>query len=157
MKKITFLALVAFAFFLTSCDSNNVYKKFKKNFTDYRWEKSKVLEYSPVIQDANIDYQVYIAFRYIYGFPQESIDVNVEMTTPSGDVTTTLYTLYLRDGMEEYGVCAGDYCDLEQLILEDYKFPETGTYTFKITQATDDDPLQWVMEVGLIIDKVETE
>jgi len=157
MKRYTLLIIIAFALFLSACNENRVYEKHRKNFTEYNWEKSKVLEFSPTIENINAEYQIYFAFRYIYGFPQEKIDINVEITSPSGVITNTVYTAVLRDGTNEYGVCAGDYCDLEHLLEDNYKFQETGTYTFKVSQLTNEDPLQWVMEVGLIIDIIPIE
>ncbi|MBN2776901.1 MAG: hypothetical protein JXR36_04635 [Bacteroidales bacterium] len=157
MKKISFLTFLTFAILLSSCNPNRIYEKHRKNFTDYKWNKTNVLEFSPVIDDIDAEYQIHIAFRHIYGFQNDAIDLNVEVTTPSGDVSNNIYTINVRSGNEYFGECAGDYCDLEQIIQNNYKFPETGTYKYKITQVTNDDPLQWVMEVGLIVDKIVTE
>ncbi len=157
MKKIFFLPLVLLVLFITSCDSGHVYKKFKQNFPDYRWEKVNVLEYTPKITDTTSKYQQILTFRHIYGIPYEAVEVNVEITTPSGEVSDKNYILQLYDGKTELSECAGDYCDLETVIEDNYTFPETGTYKFKISQVTNKDPLQFVMEVGLIIDKIETD
>lgn len=157
MKKITLLIILAFALFFTSCNPNRIYEKHRKNFTDYHWNKTNVLEFSPVIEDTDAEYQIYIAFRHIYGFQNDAIDLNVEVTTPSGEVSNNIYTITVKNGNEYLGDCAGDYCDLEQIIQDNYKFSEAGTYTYKISQVTNEDPLQWVMEVGLIIDKIVAE
>ncbi len=138
---------------MSSCDKNVVYKKYRKNFTEYRWEKSKVLEFSPEIQDTTLSYQIYFLFRHIYGYRHPDIDINVEITTPSGKVTKSHYTIdVIGDGNKYISDCAGDYCDLEALLEDDYKFGETGTYKFKVSQNTAN-PLNYVMEAGLMIKK----
>ena len=51
--------------------------------------------------------------------------------------------------------CAGDYCDLESLIEENFKFEEKGQYKFTIEHIMATDPIPNVMAIGLIIDKKE--
>lgn len=156
MKTIKLLsALLAVLFLVTSCNQNRVFEKHRKNFTDYRWESTNVCEYTPVIEDADAKYDITFALRHIYGFQHKSLNINIEMTSPSGETKSNDYNIQVVGDKREYlSDCAGDYCDLETLIEEDFKFEETGTYTFKITHLMEDDPVQAVMEVGLIIDKV---
>jgi hypothetical protein len=49
--------------------------------------------------------------------------------------------------------CSGDYCDLETLIEEGFKFKETGKYQFKILYDMEAKVIPNIMQVGLIIDK----
>ncbi|MBN2664819.1 MAG: hypothetical protein JXR68_14310 [Bacteroidales bacterium] len=159
MKTVRFFpVLFILLFFVTSCNENRVFEKHRKNFTDYRWQSSNICEFSPVIEDTTLDYQIYFAFRHIYGFQFKSISINIEMTTPSGKITSKDYVIdVFGTGNEYLSECAGDYCDLETLIEDNYKFEETGTYTFKIKHLMENDPIPNVMEVGLIIDKIPVE
>ncbi len=158
MKVLKAIALLSFIFVMFSCNENRVYEKHRKNFTEYRWKSSNVCEYSPVIEDINQEYKIIFAFRHIYGFQFQSIAINVEMTTPSGEVTSKDYTIeVIGNGKKYLAECAGDYCDLETVIEDNYKFAETGTYTFKIKHLMENDPMLNVMEVGLIIDKIVVE
>ncbi len=158
MKKISFILLFVSTILSFSCNKNRIYEKHRKNFTNYRWESSNILEYNPVITDTASAYKLYVAFRHIYGFQHPIVDINVEITSPSGKVTKNAYKLVVIKGKRKYlSDCAGDYCDLETLIEKNYKFKEQGTYTFKIEHLMENDPVRNVMEVGLIIDKIPQE
>jgi hypothetical protein len=79
----------------------------------------------------------------------------VEQISPTGKTKSKNYKLKVFKGNSEYySDCAGDYCDLETLIKENFKFKETGKYTFKISHDEKVNPIPNVMQVGLIIDKV---
>ncbi len=152
MKKFIFLLVVGLLV-LTSCDKNVVYKKYRKDFTEYRWKKAKVVEFSPNIEDTGLYYEIYFLFRHVYGFRHPDLDIDVEVTTPSGKVTKSHYTInVIGDGNKYISDCAGDYCDLEAILEDDFKFNETGVYNLKITQNTAN-TLNYVMEVGLMIKK----
>ena len=155
MKLLKFISLFLIVIFAMSCNENRVYEKHRKNFTDYEWESSKVLEYSPEISELDQEYQIFVAFRHLYGFQIETIGVNVEITTPSGETSNKDYAIPIFENhLVYFGECMGSYCDLEVLVEDNYTFDEAGEYTFKIKHLMDQDPLLNVMEVGLIIDKV---
>lgn len=159
MKKLAIISLLSLLILSIGCkDENQVYKNYYKNFTDYNWASSKIVEFTPTIEDINSDYDIIFSFRHIYGIPLENLHINVEITTPSGVITNKAYTIEVFNNKDKYlGDCAVDYCDLDTIIEADFKFDETGTYKFNISQMEDKDPLNFVMEVGLIINKAVAE
>lgn len=158
MKTIKLISLLMIAIFAMSCNESRVYEKHRKNFTDYRWESSKILEYSPEITETDQKYKIYFAFRHIDGFNIESISINLEIITPSGETSNKDYVIQIfKDQFMYNGKCMGSYCDLETLIEDNYTFAEEGEYSFKVKHLMSQDPLLNVMEVGIIIDKVVEE
>ena len=156
MKYIKIISVIIFAIFAASCNKNRVYEVHLDNFPSFRWDTTNIAEYSPEIADKESTYKLFVAFRHVAGFQMKTVKVNLEITSPAGEKTSKDYILSLFDNQNNsLSECAGDFCDLETLIEPNFKFTETGKYQFKIKQLTEINPLPNVMEVGLIIDKIE--
>ena len=156
MKKRNIISILIIALIFIGCNEGHVYRKNKKGFPDYRWAKEKSLEYNPVIENIDAEYNIYFEFRHIHGFQFQNVKIKIEITSPANVVTTQEYIIpvFGKDG-EELSECAVDYCDLVTLIEGNYKFTETGEYKFVISYDMEQEYLPNVMEVGLTIDKIE--
>ena len=53
--------------------------------------------------------------------------------------------------------CAGDYCDLESLIEENFKFDEKGQYKFTIEHIMEADPIPNVVYIKLKLPTISIE
>jgi gliding motility-associated lipoprotein GldH len=155
MKTLKPILILSLVFIIFSCNENRVFKEYSGEFANYRWQKDNVVAFSPEINDTDQEYNIYFTFRHVYGFQLMDLKINVEMISPSGKTKKKNYKLKIfKNKSEYYSDCAGDYCDLDTLIEEEFKFKETGKYTFKISYDEKVDMIPNVMEVGLIIDKV---
>ena len=140
---------------LSSCDPNVVYQEFDKDFPDYQWYESKILEFKPEITDTAAKYNVYLELRHVYGFPFENFNVLVTLTSPSGVKIEQDYNYPVMGPEHKYlSDCAEDLCDLKTLIEENVKFTESGTYIYNVKHEMPVDPVPTVMEYGLIVEKV---
>lgn len=154
MKKLKTLLIFAIAIFAISCNENRIFEEHKSEFSNYRWEKSNKIEFHPQITDNEQNYQIYAAIRHVYGFQLKSVKINLEITSPSGKKSNKKYDLQVFKNANEYiSDCAGDYCDLEVLIEDNFKFKETGKYTYSVSHEMKVNPIPNVMQVGLIVDK----
>ncbi len=152
--KNKFLLAIVFAVLVIGCNENRIYETHKSGFTNYRWDKTNVVEFKPQISNVEENYMVYVAIRHVYGFQLKSVKVRVEIKSPSGKTSSKLYELKVFKNSNEYiSDCAGDYCDLEVLVEKDFKFEEPGEYVFSISHEMDVDPVPNLMQIGLIIDK----
>jgi len=148
------MAFFFVAIFFTSCNKNKVYEEHKTNFPQFRWEKSNVVEFNPEIIDTTSNYKITVALRHVFGFNLKSIKIDLEIISPSGKKITNEYILsFYDDEGNLLSLCAGDICDMEQLIEDDFSFNETGTYEINIYHLMNINPLPNIMEVGLIIEK----
>jgi len=158
MKTLKSLVLIAIALVAFSCNENRIYEEHKSEFPNYRWKKNNVVEFKPEVFDLEQRYNIYVAFRHVYGFQLKKVNVDVEMISPSGKTKKKSYKLKVMKGKGEYySECAGDYCDLETLVEDNFKFKEVGNYIFNITYDEKLDFIPNVMQVGLVIDKVVKE
>jgi hypothetical protein len=95
-----------------------------------------------------------LSFRYITGFQYRDVKVLVTETSPSGVEKTYDYSLQVIDDNDDYiGEPALDIWDSEHLVESNKSYSETGPYTYKIEHAMVNDPLNFAMEIGLILDK----
>jgi gliding motility-associated lipoprotein GldH len=155
MKIRILLSILILSLFALSCNKNRIFEEHNTNFPKFRWDKSNIVDFNPDIKDKNYDYKIFIAIRHIAGFQLKDINVKLEIISPSGEETTKDYTLPLFDkNNESLSDCAGDYCDLESMVENNFKFKETGKYKFRISHQMSINPIPNVMEVGLIIDKL---
>ena len=126
----------------------------EKSQKQLHWKKGKKVSFNPEIIDNSETYNISFAFRHVYGFQLKSIKIRVQQTTPSGNTQSKDYEIPIFTEDDTYlSTCAGDICDLETLIEKDFKFEETGTYTYEIEHLVPIEELPNVMEIGMIIDK----
>lgn len=153
MKKIALTLLIGLS--LMSCNSNNrIYSENKELSTQMEWLKKDVRTFDVSIENTEDVYDLSLSFRYTEGFPYDVMKVNVIETSPSGKETTKEYDLKVREENGEYiGEVALDIWDSEHLIEANKKYAEKGKYSYKIEHAMPKDPVQMVMEIGVILDK----
>jgi len=153
-KTVKIMAIIFVAILFTACNKNKIYEKHKTNFPQFRWEKSNVVEFNPEIIDTTSNYKITVALRHVFGFNLKSIKIDLEIISPSGKNITNEYIVsFYDDEGDLLSLCAGDICDMEQLIEDDFSFNETGTYEINIYHLMNINPLPNIMEVGLIIEK----
>jgi gliding motility-associated lipoprotein GldH len=155
MKKLFYFGMVmAFSMSTLNCSKNRIFAENKDMPSNFHWEKDHLIEFFPQITDTLARYNFNFSFRHVYGFKLKKFDIKIVMSPPSGNAVKKIFTISLFDkNNKALSDCSGDYCDLETLIEENFKFKETGKYQFKITYNMDAPFIPNVMQLGLTIDK----
>ncbi len=154
MKKVGFLLLLTSILLFNSCNNNIVLKEFH-SISNLLWDKSDKVVYKVNISDS-LNYNIIFPFRYVYENPYKTVSINIGIESPSGNQETIVHEFDIMDDSNMYiGAGAGDIWDLETNIKENYKFPESGEYTFTIWHNMPQEKFPFVMEVGLIIELSE--
>ncbi len=153
MKSIAIFACIALSLF--GCQSKNrIYSEHKELSSQLQWLKKDVREFEVPIEDPNAAYTLSLSFRYAEGFPDKAMKVNVIEISPKGTETSKVYTLKVKDDNGKYiGEPGLDIWDSEHVIEANKKYTEKGKYTYKIEPAMPKDPVNMVMEIGVIVDK----
>lgn len=155
MKQI----LSVFALFIafTACQpEGRVYVKHQELSPNVEWLKKDVREFEVPIDDNNIPYNLSLSFRYANGYQYQVAKVKVTEISPSGKETEKEYDLKVRQDNGDYiGEAGYDIWDSEHLVEANKKYEEAGTYTYVIEHNMPNDPLNFAMEVGVIVDKAE--
>ncbi len=151
-KLFTFLAI---SILLLACQpENRVYIEHQELSPDLEWFKKDIRAFKMPVEDNSHTYNLSISFRYVNGYQYQTANVKVTETSPSGIETVKEYELKVREANGDYiGEAGYDIWDSEHLIEANKKFAEKGTYTYTIEQNTAVDPLNNVMEIGVILDK----
>lgn len=151
-----FLLLLAVTLFC-SCNSDKIYEEYN-GIESLQWKKSEVQKYEVNITDAGLKYQINIAVRFIEGCPYMNFPVNITYTDPEGNTESFSADLKLTDEDKNYlGTVIGNIYDLIIPVKENVAFEKAGVYKFEIVQTSDQDPLLFISELGLIVEKQKTE
>jgi len=151
-KLLTILAVTAS---LLACQpENRIYIEHQELSPEIEWLKKDVREFKVPIEDNSIAYNMSLSFRYASGYQYQTANVKVTETSPSGKEIVKEYELKVRESNGDYiGEAGYDIWDSEHLVEPNKKYKETGTYTYVIEQNTPVDPLNFAMEIGVILDK----
>ena len=154
MKNIIFISLIFGTLF--SCKpEGRVYESHKELSPMVEWLKKDTIQFEVDIQDNESFYDLSLALRYATGYQYPKLLVSIEMISPSGvkENFPAEMTIVSEDGKYK-GEPGFDIWDYEEKVFENFKVSEKGKYVFKITQNMPEDPLNFAMELGLILDKV---
>lgn len=154
---IRFLTILAITIGLISCQTEGrIYEEHQELSPQLEWLKKDAREFKVLIKDNSIAYNLSLSFRYVYGYKYQVVKVNVTETSPSGKETVSEYDLKVREDNGDYiGEAGYDIWDSEHLVEPGKKYEETGSYTYIIEHNMPNDPLNFVMEIGVILDNVK--
>lgn len=154
-KIIVCLALVG----LFSCQpEGRVYVEHKKLSPEVEWLKEDQKEFQIPIEDKNKTYKMSVSFRYANGYQFQTAKLKVTEISPSGKEQTYDYSLKVREDNGDYiGDPGYDIWDSEHLVEPTKQYDETGEYTYIVEHDMPNDPLNFAMEIGLILDEKKDE
>jgi len=154
---IRLLTVLAMTISLIACQpKERVYVKHKELSPGLEWLKKDVREFKVPVEDNSIAYNMSLSFRYVNGYQYQVAKVKVTETSPSGKETVKEYDLKVREDNGDYiGEAGYDIWDSEHLVEPNKKYEETGTYIYVIEHNMPNDPLNFTMEIGVILDKVK--
>lgn len=153
MKKL--IAGFAITIGLMACEPDGrVYVEHQELSPKLEWLKKDVRTFKVPVEDNAVAYNLSLSFRYATGYQYETAQVKVTETSPSGEETVSEYDLKVRAANGDYlGEAGLDIWDSEHLVESNKKYAEAGTYTYVIEQNTPVDPLNFAMEIGVVLDK----
>jgi len=158
MRIFQYLWLGILALFtLASCDRNTVFKSHEE-IKDAQWYASHKPVFKVEIQDTTVRYNAYYLLRTAIQYPYYNLYLTRKITDPDSKVLAyDLVELKVSDETtgKPYGKGLGDLFDQKIPFLKNYEFKRSGTYTFEIEQSMRQDPLPFVMSIGIAIEKVQ--
>ena len=154
MKNTLYILLLTIG--LLSCQpKDRVFVEYEDLSPNIEWLKSDIIEFEIPIEDTNQVYKMSLSFRYANGYRFKTIDLLVTETSPNGEKENFNFSSAVRDSDGNYiGEPGYDIWDSEHLMIAKKKFKEKGVYHYTIEQMMPVDPLNYAMEIGLILDQV---
>jgi len=149
------ITVLAIAASLIACQpEGRIFVEHQDLSPELEWLKKDVREFKVPIDDNSTAFKMSLSFRFATGYQYQTANVKVTETSPSGKETVKEYELKIREANGDYiGEPGLDIWDSEHLVEASKKYEETGVYTYSIEQNTPVDPLNFAMEIGLILDK----
>ena len=147
------LILFALVFVLTSCNKNEVYDEFNRDFTDNRWESKDVKYFEFENMQSEGVCELKLHFGHISGFLFKEVPLEVEITTPDGKAEILPIVLKLIDESgNDIGDCSGDICDVFQTI-KTFETLEKGKYKVAVKSEFTEPYLPNALGVGILIER----
>ena len=161
-KKNSIFLAIGIALSLVSCQNNIVFVK-NKNMSN-AWKEKDTAIFTWNVKDTIKPYNLYFNIRNNKNYAYNNIFLIASIQNNKGytEIDTLEYQMALPDGT----LMGKGFSDVKENKLwykENYKFKNTGNYTFKITQALREngkkqgiEELKGIMEVGLQIENTQT-
>lgn len=151
MKQYFLISLLACLCFW-GCDKAT-FKSFQE-LPGNRWVKNDVRIFKMEITDDVTPHQLNMELRHAGSILLPSIQMAVQMTSPSGESETKQIDLQLKDEHGEFkGEGTVDIWDLCCFPLTEKKVFQKGTYTIGFTQLTKYEYIPGVMGIGIRLEK----
>ena len=156
MKSFTLLILVCFLI-PAACTTIDLYEK-NVSIPGHRWSSSFKPEYTFIINDTNIPYQLFFVIRHNEKYRYRNIYINLYTRQPGRDSTEKIQ-FDLPLATDEKGWLGSGMDDIYEHRIpltppeQNLYFRRSGIYTFTIEQIMREDPLEHVLDAGLRIEK----
>ena len=157
MKIFRFFAALMLWSSLTGCDKNVVYKAHE-DIEDGLWYIKNKPEFKVEIEDTLSLYNVYYLFRNTPQYPYYNLYLTRQLRGPDKKVISgALEELYVSNEItgKPFGKGLGDLFDHKVPFLKNYSFPRSGIYTFQLSQSMRQNPLPFILSIGISVEKVE--
>jgi gliding motility-associated lipoprotein GldH len=152
------LVLITFVLIgLTACDPNRVLDD-NQDFEEAFWHKDSIVSFTFEIPDVTKRYHIYTNIRNAQHYPFYNLYYRYSLIDSSNQVIVQkLQGIDLFDPKtgEPRGSGLGDLFDHRQLILEDYAFASTGTYSISFEQYMRRDSLPLILSMGARVEITE--
>lgn len=154
MKNFLFIALVSV--FFVSCGKIDLYEK-QAQIPAQQWFYNYVPEFTFHIDDTSSLYNVYIVLRHTDLYNYNNIWLNIGSKTPGDSMHFQKVNLTLASDAKGWeGRGTGDIFEVRKNISPGpVSFKRSGDYTFSIAQIMRENPLRYILNVGIRLEKVE--
>ncbi|KAA0990422.1 gliding motility lipoprotein GldH [Dyadobacter aurulentus] len=157
MKFSGIFAALLLCLSLVSCDDSIVYKAHE-DIDDGLWYIKNKPAFKIEITDTTQVYNLYYLLRNTLQYPYYNLYLTRNFTGPDKQlISNTLEEVYLSNEMtgKPYGHGLGDLFDHKIPFLKNYRFSKSGIYTITLSQSMRQNPLPFVMSVGISVEKVQ--
>lgn len=153
MKKIFFILFVSAIF--VSCIKINLFEK-QAVIPSQQWFYSDVPEFSFHIDDTSSLYNVYVVLRHTDLYKYNNIWLRVGLKPPQDSISYQNINLVLATDAKGWeGTGMDDIYEVRKNIsAAPFSFKTAGDYTFTIAQIMRENPLNYILNVGIRVEKV---
>lgn len=153
MKK--FSGFICLLFMLQSCGTLDVYEK-TVFFSDHQWKGSNKCSFNFDITDTTSLYNIYIVLRHEDAYHFNNIWLRVTTQAPRDSALVQMIDVPLADNKKGWlGTGMDDVIDHRARITRSPVRLRKGNYLFTLQQNMREEPLQFVLNAGIRVEKVK--
>lgn len=149
------LGYLCMAMALVACGTLDVYEKTVA-FPEHQWKNTEKPSFSFAIEDTVSAYHIFVILRHEDAYHFNNIWLNITTQAPKDTAKTQLVNITLADNAKGWlGTGMDDVFDHRARITRSPVKLKKGTYTFTLQQNMREEPLQFVMNAGIRVEKVK--
>jgi gliding motility-associated lipoprotein GldH len=154
LKNFLFIALISV--FFISCGKIDLYEK-QAQIPEQQWFYNYVPGFTFHIEDTSSLYNVYIVLRHTDLYNYNNIWLNIGSKTPGDSMHFQKVNLVLASDAKGWeGRGTSDIFEVRKNISPGpVSFKRSGDYTFSIAQIMRENPLRYILNVGIRLEKVK--
>ena len=153
MKKFFFILTLSVCF--ASCIKIDLFEK-QSQIPSQQWYYNNVPQFTFNIEDTSSLYNVYIVLRHTDLYEYNNIWLRVGSTAPSDTIHYQNINLKLASDSKGWeGVGMDDIFEVRKIISPGpLSFNKPGDYSFSVAQIMRENPLNYILNVGIRVEKV---
>ena len=153
MKKVFLFIFISAV--LTACGTLDVYEKTVA-FPDHEWTNTEKPSFTFDIEDTVSAYKIFVILRHEDAYHFNNIWLNISTRAPKDSAKTQLVNIILADNAKGWlGIGMDDVFDHRALITRSPVKLKKGSYTFILQQHMREEPLQFILNAGIRVEKVK--
>ncbi|WP_170971003.1 gliding motility lipoprotein GldH [Ilyomonas limi] len=150
--KIYFI-IILLAAFVAGCQQLDVYEKTIP-FPKHEWAAAEKPTFNFTITDTAAHYNVFIVLRHGDAYHFNNLWMDITTIPPGDTVQTVRANLKLGDNQKWLGNTIDDIVEHRILINTNPLKFKAGNYKFMLQQVMRENPLQYVLNAGIRVEKV---
>lgn len=141
---------------MASCIKVNLFEK-QASIPSQQWYYSYVPEFTFHIDDTSSLYNVYIVLRHTDLYNYNNVWLRVGSNSPSDSMHYQNLNLVLANDSKGWdGIGMDDIFEVRKNISAGpLTFKKPGDYTFSIAQVMRENPLKYILDIGVRVEKVK--
>ena len=152
---IKYLMVLLIIMGMYACDPDRIYESNIK-IPDKGWHRTDYARFEVEITDTVSPCHVYVNIRNNTNYKYMELWLFIDVYSPAGTVERDTAKIMLADHRGKWtGHGLGKKFDTRMVFRQNVRFPVSGTYVFEYEQATRDELLVGIDDIGLRIEKTE--
>jgi gliding motility-associated lipoprotein GldH len=149
--KLSFYIFIALLF--TSCNKDVVLDKTQMIDVE-KWSYGAPVVFYTDISDTVSVYSMHLIISHSKEYAYENIYMKIYTDFPSKEDREEQITVNLAEKNGQWiGKCSAQECKVKVYLLDQFKFPESGKYSFKFEQFTREENLEGIHSLNLRLEK----
>ena len=153
MKRFSYSIFIVVSFFVSSCNTIDVYEK-TTSIPHHEWSSNNKLSFTFTATDTTAYYNIYFVLRHTESYHFNNIYIDFTSVVPDKKPQTQRLNVQLANANGWLGSAMDDIIEQRLLLFSKPVKLAKGNYTFTLQQVMREDPLKNILNAGVRVEKV---